>query len=90
MNSRTGIKMLSRETVEEKSERLESELELEKRGRCNDMKFHESEYTTLAKAYLELCDDGYCKGDISVGDHPCQFYDDETGRCSLKRCCGLD
>ena len=88
--SRAGIKMLVRETPEEKSEILEGELSMEKRGRNNDMKFYESEYATLAKAYLELCDDGYCKGDMSVGDHPCQFYEDETGRCNLKRICGLD
>ena len=83
MKKHNGLDLLKTETSEETILRLEKELKLEKQGRINDMNFFEKELEEISKEYLLLCDSGYCKGDISVGDMPCKYYDEEKG-CLLK------
>ena len=78
-----GLDLLKKETPEETILRLERELKIEKQGRNNDMIFFETELKEISKEYLLLCDSGYCKGDMSVGDMPCRYYDEEKG-CLLK------
>jgi hypothetical protein len=53
------------------------------------MIFFEQEAETMSKEFLQLCDSGYCKGDLSVGDSPCKYYDECKG-CILKYRYGLD
>ena len=83
MKKYSGLDLLKKETPEETVKRLEAELQLEKQGRNNDIRFFENELETMAKEFLLLCDSGYCKGDISVGDMPCKYLDDAKG-CMLK------
>ena len=85
----SGLALLKAETQEEKIKRLEKELQLEKQGRNNDMVFFEQELETMAKELLSYCDSGYCKGDMSIGDIPCKYYDECKG-CILKYSYGLD
>ena len=47
------------------------------------MNFLENELEEMAKEFLSIYDSGYCKGDTSVGDMPCKYYDDIKG-CMLK------
>lgn len=82
-NKCSGLDLLKKETQEETIKRLETELQIEMQGRNNDISFFENELETMAKEFLLLCDSGYCKGDISVGDIPCRYYDYEKG-CMLK------
>ena len=83
MKKYSGLDLLKKETLEDTIKRLENELQLEKQGRINDMNFLENELETMAKEFLLICDSGYCKGDMSVGDMPCKYYDDIKG-CMLK------
>lgn len=90
MGKITAKEFLGKETPEHKIERLENEVALLTHFRIADQQFTEKQYKEISLAYLEICDSGYCKGDLSVGDSPCQFYEDDRGECSLKRICGLD
>jgi hypothetical protein len=83
MKKYSGLDLLKNETPEETIKRLEFELQIEKQGRNNDMEFFENELKEMSKEFLLLCDNGYCKGDLSVGDMPCKYYDDIKG-CMLK------
>ena len=93
---KNGIELLRRETPDETITRLENELIKERKGRSNDIIFSESEYKQLSEFTLEICDDGLCDGDQSVGILQCKYWVDSEvsgcgyGYCKLKRFCGKD
>ena len=83
MKKHNGLDLLKAETSEEMIKRLEFELIIEKNGRNNDIEFFENELKEIANEFLLICDSGYCRGDLSVGDVSCKFWDDKKG-CTLK------
>lgn len=83
---------LKKETTEEKNLRLEKELKLEKEAHKNTTKFFEDELKRVSSAFLDMCDNGLCKGDHSVGIQACPFWTEEkyTCYCLLKRYTGKE